>query len=141
MPLIEIKKNLTREDMLVFVAVFPIFLGLLGITLYYREHVQAALVLWQLAPLIGFVGMLGVYVSPKAVRWVYLGWIYAVFPIGWVISHLAMAVIYFLVITPTGLFMRLLGHDPMQRKLDRSAGSYWHRREPAGKPEGYFRQF
>ena len=66
---------------------------------------------------------------------------YAVYPIGWTVSHLALAVVYYLVVTPIGLLMRLFGRDPMRRKFDPSATTYWQPHESPDEPERYFRQF
>jgi hypothetical protein len=66
---------------------------------------------------------------------------YAAFPIGWVVSHVMLALIYYGVMTPIGLVMRLLGRDPLKRKLDRSADTYWEPREPIANSKRYFQQF
>ncbi len=81
-------------------------------------------------------------VLPQSIRWVYVGWMVAVFPIGWVISHLLLAAIFFGVIMPIGLILRVLGRDPMQKSFDRSASTYWISRptEPTDS-QRYFRQF
>ena len=74
-------------------------------------------------------------------RPIYLGWMYAVFPIGWVISHTVLALTYYLVLTPIGLLMRGLGRDPMERRFDRDGETYWTPHEPSEDPARYFRQF
>ena len=86
------------------------------------------------------IGLLGL-VAPQAIRWVYVGWMVAVFPIGWVVSHLLLAAIYFGVIMPIGLILRVLGRDPMRKSFDRSASTYWITRptEPTDS-QRYFRQ-
>ena len=53
-----------------------------------------------------------------------VGWTAAVFPIGWVMSYVLLGGVYFLVLTPIGLAMRICGRDPMQRKFDRQAKTY-----------------
>ncbi len=82
-----------------------------------------------------------VIVSPRICRKLYIGWISAAQPIGWTISHLVLAVVFYLVITPLGLAMRCLGRDPMQRKLDRQAATYWQPRKPVADVKRYYRQF
>lgn len=49
-----------------------------------------------------------------------------------IVSPVAMGVLFFLVITPTGLVMRWFGHDPLRLKFDTTASSYWIKREPPG---------
>ena len=90
--------------------------------------------------LAGTAGVAGLW-RPSLLRPVYVLWMVAVLPVGWTISHLAMAAIYYLVVTPIGLIMRLCGHDPMHRRFDRAARSYWRARPPEARKGRYFRQF
>ena len=52
-----------------------------------------------------------------------------------------LGLIYYLVLTPIGLLMRVFGKDPMRRRLDRTAESYWIERDEAAASERYFKQF
>jgi hypothetical protein len=47
-------------------------------------------------------------------------------------SPIILGVMFFLVITPIGLLMRLVGKDFLRLRFDPSASSYWLRREPPG---------
>ena len=49
-----------------------------------------------------------------------------------IVSPLALGILFFLVVTPIGLMMRLFGKDPLRLRLDRSASSYWIERTPPG---------
>ena len=40
-----------------------------------------------------------------------------------------MGLVYFLTVVPTGLILKLFGKDPMRRKFDSKASSYWIPRE------------
>ena len=62
-------------------------------------------------------------------------------PIGWTISHAVLALLYYLLFTPIGLIIRLFGRDPMQRRLDRSAATYWVPHNQDRDAGRYFRQF
>jgi hypothetical protein len=63
------------------------------------------------------------------------------FPIGFVVSHVVLAVLFFGVLTPVGLILRLLGRDPLQRHFESDKKSYWADL-PDSIPQGdYFRQF
>jgi hypothetical protein len=75
---------------------------------------------------------------PAAIRWLYSGWMVAVFPIGWTISRLIIMLMFFALFTPVALVFRLLGRDALRRRRP-SAGSLWlARRQP--RPEAYLRQ-
>jgi len=58
-------------------------------------------------------------------RWLFVGIMVVAAPIGFVVSHLLLATIYYLVITPFGLVFRLVGRDMIGRRIDRSARTYW----------------
>ena len=45
--------------------------------------------------------------------------------LGKIISPIIMAVIFFLVVTPIGLLMRLFGKDVLSLKLNKKKTSYW----------------
>ena len=49
-------------------------------------------------------------------------------------NPILMGTIFFLVVTPIGLIMRLLGKRPLDLKFDPDAESYWKKREPPGPP-------
>jgi hypothetical protein len=78
--------------------------------------------------------------NPRWIRPVFVTWMRLAYPIGWTVSHLMLATIYYLVITPIGLVMRLLGRDPLQRRWDRQASTYWVAHNPGGDMARYFRQ-
>ena len=74
-------------------------------------------------------------------RAVYVVLMIVALPIGFVLSHVLMAVIFYLVMTPIGLVFRLIGRDAMGRKRDPKARSYWHDRGPARSPASYFKLY
>ena len=59
-----------------------------------------------------------------------------------IVNPLVMGFLFFLTITPIALLLRLFGKDPLQRKLDPNAESYWIERTPPGPaPETMKNQF
>ncbi len=89
----------------------------------------------------GLLCALGAWLRPGALRLVYVGLVAATLPIGFVSSHLLIAVIYLGLVTPIGLAMRLLGRDPLKLRLDREADTYWEPRESHDDKSRYLRQF
>jgi hypothetical protein len=81
------------------------------------------------------------FVSPRWVKWPFIALSVVTFPIGFVVSHLALAIIYYLVFTPVALVFRLMGRDALRRKLDPQAKSYWEAYNPDRGRERYLRQF
>jgi branched-chain amino acid transport system permease protein len=60
-------------------------------------------------------------------------------PIGWVLSHILLRVIYYLVLTPVALVFRLAGRDPLALRR-RDATSHWVPFAQGEDGESYFRQ-
>lgn len=51
-----------------------------------------------------------------------------------IFNPVIMGLIFYLAVTPTALAMKVFGKDPMTRRWDKSAESYWVKRE-SGSPE------
>jgi hypothetical protein len=49
-----------------------------------------------------------------------------------VVSPIALGIVFYLAVMPTGLLMRLLGKDPLRLRMDATAESYWIKRDPPG---------
>lgn len=120
-----------------------------GVLILAFSLVVGTLIRWQAdAPrvAIGIVGvgatLCVVFYALRPLRLpIYRLWMRAFHPIGWLISHIVLVSIYYLVITPIGWAMRLVGYDPLTRRFDPSAASYWVRHDPSDRAERYFRQY
>jgi hypothetical protein len=76
----------------------------------------------------------------EGVRRLYVGACYAAYPLGWVVSHLVLAAVYFAIFTPAGWLLRRFQGDPLQREFKPDAPTYWIPRGPAPEARSYFRQ-
>lgn len=90
---------------------------------------------------LGVVSGLFSLVAPKANKPIFLGLTLLSYPIGFVLSHLIMGFLFFGLITPLGLCFRLIGKDPLNRRFDRAAATYWSDPRPRRGKDSYFRQF
>jgi hypothetical protein len=62
--------------------------------------------------------------------------------LGRVVSPIALAILFYAVLAPVALLLRLTGQDPLRLKLDRRADSYWIARKPPGPaPDSMSNQF
>ncbi len=61
---------------------------------------------------------------PAVLRPVYTTWMKIGHGIGWVNTRIILGVLFYVLVLPMGLIMRLFGNDPMARKRDESASSY-----------------
>jgi hypothetical protein len=76
---------------------------------------------WPLWPWIVF-GVLGTWglVAPMSLRPVYRAWMRFGLMLSKVMTPLIMGIVFFLVITPVAIVLKLFGKDPMARKFDDS---------------------
>jgi MFS family permease len=80
-------------------------------------------------------------VFPRANLPIYLGLTLLSYPIGFVLSYVIMGFLFFIMITPVGLFFRLTGYDRLNRKFEPDATTYWSDPRPRRGKESFFRQF
>lgn len=83
-------------------------------------------------------GVIGIF-RPGAIRWIYTGWMIVVFPVGWTVSRLMLAALFYLVFTPVAIVFRLFRRDVLHLRPDETP-SHWTPK-PGAAPDQYFRQF
>lgn len=72
---------------------------------------------------------------------IYRAWMKFAHALGWVNTRIILTLVYILMITPLSFIFKLLGKDPMNRKLG-GQDSYWIKRESkAFDRDHYRRQF
>jgi Saxitoxin biosynthesis operon protein SxtJ len=138
MPLISIKFDPSRRELRQFAAIwFPVFAFIVGWFAWKATaNLTVVAAICSLAVLLSVLG----YFAPGLMRYVFVGFNLAAYPIGWLIGHVLLGVIYYLVVTPIGLALRVMGRDPIQRSLDRSCTTYWRPHSPDDDTARYFRQ-
>ena len=90
---------------------------------------------------VGLIIFVASRTSEKLTRIIYLGLTMLTLPIGFVVSFILLAVVYYMVITPIGLVFRLMRRDTLCRKFDSATESYWLCRRRDKGLNRYFRQF
>jgi hypothetical protein len=73
----------------------------------------------------GIVCALLAAIRPTALKPVFLTATVITLPIGFVVSEVMLAAIYFLVFTPVALFFRLIRRDALERRFEPAATTYW----------------
>jgi hypothetical protein len=137
MALVEVNWNPGRRELRQFALLWIGFFGLIGAYfLWMKGSSSAATVFWLVA-----AAAIPGYFHPGFLRPVYILWMALALPIGWCISHLLLLLVYYLVVTPIGLLMRIMGYDPLQRRINSAASSYWVPHEQSADVAQYFKQY
>ena len=136
--MIEIKRKPSDREMRWFGLIPLLFFGLIGALVFLgAQTLTLPSILWSIGGILCIL-----YYGVQAFRLpLYIGWMKAVSPIGWTISHLLLAMVYYLMITPMGLVMRLFRRDSMRRNFEPEAETYWIKRRSNGDLARYVRQF
>lgn len=95
---------------------------------------------WSLAPALGFTTLALAWpraLAPLNRMWMRLGLL-----LHRLVNPVILGIVFYGVVTPTGLLMRALGKDPLRLRCDPNAGSYWIERDPPGPaPDSLKNQF
>lgn len=137
MALIEINRTPSRAERRWFGVIVLVFFGILGGIAWWQFAAAAwARGLWGA----GLLLAAAYYAIPPLRLPFYLLWMHAAAPIGWLVSHAVLAIIFYGLITPMGVLMRLFGRDAMSRRFEPARASYWTEHDPGGDTARYLRQ-
>jgi len=85
--------------------------------------------------------LLGV-IAPGILGPFYRGWMAGAKYIGIMVTFVVLYLVFYLIVTPTGFLFRLFNPDPLRLKFDKSAKTYWMKREDYSRePSRYRHQF
>jgi hypothetical protein len=137
MNLLELKEPLASKMLRQFAAAWMVFFA--GIAFWFglhRGNPKLGVYFAMLAVAVGVPGL----IWPKAMRPVFRLALAVSWPLGWMISHLMLALVFGAVFIPLGLVFRLIGRDALLLRVDRRRESYWL---PKPQPvlKNYFTQY
>ena len=106
-----------------------------GLLMYYNKEIYQIIVIIALT----FVG-LGLII-PVVLKPIYFVWMTFATILGWVMTRVILSIVFYLILTPIGLFTRLVGEDFLSlKKVD--LNSYWnHRNSAVELNQDYEKQF
>jgi len=138
MMLFEINWNPSSRQLRQFGVAMFVMCSLFGALLGWL-HFGSVAPFWGGA-VIGFVFFAAAFAAPPVGRALYKAWMGLALVLGTIISPVVMALIYFLILTPIGLALRLAGRDALQRR-SRGQESYWAKIQHRTDVRSYERQF
>lgn len=108
-----------------------------------------ALLLWYLGKtsfiyfsIIGGLFVILAFIAIPILRPFHKLWMILALAMGFVMSRVILTILYYLILTPIGLIAKLVGKKFMPLGFDKSAATYWEKREhPVKQQIDYERQF
>ncbi|MDB4520190.1 SxtJ family membrane protein [Akkermansiaceae bacterium] len=127
------------EKMLREFGLFSLFgFGIMGLVSALKwELWQLSFGLWGLA----VFSFLFSFIQPKVLRPLFVLLMVVAFPVGFVISNVILALLFYAVFTPLALFFKIIGRDALNRKIDPNAASYWVVRDEEMPVSQRFKQY
>jgi Kef-type K+ transport system membrane component KefB len=74
-------------------------------------------------------------VAPASLGPVYRGWMRFGLLLNRIVSPIVLGIVFYVVITPVSLFMKVIGRDPMQRGFDEHVSTYRVPSKPRSKEQ------
>jgi hypothetical protein len=138
MRLTDLDWNPSTRKLRQFAGLWLVILGALALWhgWWHERHVLGT-VLAMAALAVGLVGL----AKPTAVRWIFVGSTMVALPIGWLVSHVLLALVYYALFTPLAIVFRLVGRDLLRLRSPTDADTLWQPRRPPMDTRRYFRQY
>ena len=81
-------------------------------------------------------------ILPVILKPFYFAWMTFAVILGWIMTRVILSLVFYGIITPIGLFSRLVGKEFLNLKLNKTENTYWnHRRKHSLKKANYQKQF
>ena len=114
--------NIKRKDNIIFGILFFVFFLIIGL---YPLKSDGIIRVWSI--IFSLVFLIITIIKPELFTFLNKSWIKFGILLGKIISPIVMGLVFFCVVTPIGLLLRILKKDVMG--LKRGASSYWINRE------------
>ena len=101
---------------------FIVFGGLAVWFGFVRNQSGVALACATVAGLLGPLGL----IAPQVLRPIFVAWMVVAFPIGWTVSRLLLAMVFYGLFTPLALVFKVVGRDRLQRARRTDRATYWN---------------
>lgn len=126
-----------RKDLRSFGVTIGIILLLIAGFLLYKEKESFQIFLYIAGSFIGFGLIFPVILKP-----IYFIWMIFAVILGWFMTRVILSLLFYVIITPIGVVLRIFGKDFLELKKQAIQGSYWNQRDSnVEQNQNYEKQF
>ena len=119
--MLKVNHNTATKELRIFGlvtgALTPVFFGLLIPWLFGHGFPTWP---WIVGVVLAALGL----TVPIIIKPIYIIWMTIGYYLGWINTRIILSIMFYLLILPVGLIMRLLGKDPMARNMPKEQESY-----------------
>ncbi len=120
------KLNLDKQNLKKFGITMGIAFLLITLLVFFKHrHITLS------ASSISVLFFISALIAPNLLRPVYILWMKLAFVLSWINTRLILALLFYLILTPMGLLIKLFRMDLLDKKIDKKRDSYWRRKEEA----------
>lgn len=128
--------NPTPRMLRQFSVAWFVFLLALATRAWLRKHPLAA----EILAAISLAGVIGWFL-PAWIRWLFVGATVIAFPIGWVVTQVVLAIMFYVVLTPIALIFRWRGRDELRLRPKADETTFWVTRGTPPEAKRYLKQY
>ena len=132
----DIPRNPDNRILRQFAGLWILFFGAIALSQHFRSQNTTVAVVGTLAMVVGVPGLF----FPRILKPIFVGWMILAFPIGWLVSHVILFLIYWSVFVPVGFILQRMGHDPLRLRKP-AVDSYWEQKTQQSSLRRYLKQF
>ena len=103
-----------------FSRVTAVFFIILGLLFFIRQKPE-----FLLCFVAGIFFLAAGMIRPLLLKWPYMICQSLVNMLSWMVTRIILGAMFYIILMPVGLALRLFGHDPLCKKPDKKARSYW----------------
>ena len=129
------KLDLHKRNLRKFGITMGVALPLIALVILFLRHKDILMP----CSIVSAMFFLCAWIAPNLLKPVYITWMKLAFILGWINTRVLLLLIFYLIFTPIGLVVRLLGKDLLDKKFQINKPSYWIKKEAL--PRSYEKQF
>src|SRR5262249_9638530 len=134
----DIPRNPSTRTLRQFAGLWVVFFG--GLAAWHglrRGETTAGCLLAALALTVGPAGL----VWPRLLRPAFVGRLVPTLPVGWLVSRVALGLLFFGLFTPLALWFRVIGRDVLGLEARAEVPTYWKVKPPPVDSRSYFHPY
>ena len=131
-------QSTTPSQLRTFGIALSVFLAITGLINFLKGNITFYQWLWGVAIFIFLITI----TTPIVIKPVYRAAIFFAYILGWINTRLILGIIFYLIFTPISIIFKIIKNDPLDRKFDKQAKTYWNTNLPKiANKEQYLKQF
>ena len=126
-----------KKDLRSFGVMIGIIFLLIAGFLIYKDKESFQMLLYIAGSFIGLGLLIPILLKP-----IYILWMAFAIILGWIMTRLILSLLFYVIITPIGVILKIIGKDSLELKKQSVKESYWNQRDKnLEKNQNYEKQF